>query len=116
MKLVGRWGGVLKAETLGAIMLDFNQGKAHFHDIISLKLAHLWEELPWKLAILGHHNETAARWVAGQIIEKMMSSSRNPDLHHPLTLKLCWPGSLLCEQLESFSSGRSTLGKMISKV
>ena len=105
-RFIGKWGGIVSPEKFGPILIDFNKAKAHLHYILSLKLGHLWSELPWKLAVLGHHNPTVARRGANDIIEMIMRSPQHDHLHHPLTLKICSSGTLLRRQLESFASGR----------
>jgi hypothetical protein len=105
--LAAAWLSRLSNRQWSDLVGEMDRGKAQTLYIVTLKTQH-WQELPWLLCGLAHTDETVARTIAVNILQKY-DSWPTAAVHHRLTLKFCSANAdnKLQAQLRSFSEGAS---------
>ena len=100
----------LDHDARSCVLGDFARARQHMSLCFGLRLS-FWMQLPWVLFGLGHHAETSARECARRALA-LYAAAPESYTHHPLSVKLCAPGSLGCVQLQRFANGQASLQEL----
>ena len=93
----------ISADVLSSLEDDLQRGRAYLHLGMVTKLDH-WKRLPWRLAALGHHDESVAR-LNGAAALDMFAVDAREAAHHRLTWALLRPGCAFRLQLDNLLDG-----------
>lgn len=89
------------------VLDEFARARAHLSLCFQLRLS-FWVRLPWICFGLAYPVAQTARECAGRALALFAASPDN-ERHHPLTLRLCSPGTVCHAQMRLFASGQAEL-------
>ena len=87
------------------VLSDCNHAKRYCVLVARMKFSH-WEQLPWVLMGLGHHEADAARRCGARALQ-LYAAMGDQVTQHPVAHLLCCPGTQGHAQLTSFVGGEA---------
>eukprot|EP00969_Alexandrium_andersonii_P245975 10870037-Alexandrium_andersonii.AAC.1 len=72
---------ILDTERWAKLLVDFSRGKAHCVYVLTIKLSN-WTTLPWLLCGVAHCDESVARRVGSEALEKFTACPDTDAVHH----------------------------------
>ena len=98
----------LSQETTTNLLNDFHLGLARLRSVFEQKFM-MWEQLPWMLTGLAHHNGAVARHCAAQAVwlfeVATAAAPHAASLHHRVTLRFLAHGTPLRREVDAFVAG-----------
>ena len=101
-------------EDVDKVLKDFSVGRDHVTHVLQVKLA-CWASNPYKILGIGHYNLTVTKECGRMALALVASSIRDGfdiTTAHRLTVLVCYPGSILHEQLVLWCCGLRELAEL----
>ena len=85
------------------VLSDSSHGKRYCMLVANIKFSH-WEQLPWVLMGVAHHDADKARQCASRAL-RLYAATGSQVAQHPVSKQLCCPGTRGHAELSAFISG-----------